>query len=91
MCIWISPYHTTTALIVKTIGIQNSGFLLRSKLQPEVQHGAVFEDIDPFKTTLTSMSSTYKGNFYLYMLWMCIWMITYHATFTLVSLQAFGS
>ena len=44
MCIWISPYHTTIALIVKTFGIQNSGCLLRSKPQSEAQHGAVLED-----------------------------------------------
>ena len=36
--------HYHSSLIVKTFGIQNSGCLLRSKPQPEAQHGAVLED-----------------------------------------------
>jgi hypothetical protein len=45
MCIiWISLYRTTTAIIVNMFGIQNSGCLMRSKSQPEAQHGAIIED-----------------------------------------------
>ena len=37
MCIWIVLTTLTTARIVKTFGIQNSGCLLRSKPQSETQ------------------------------------------------------
>ena len=87
MCIWISPYRTTTALIVKPFGIQNSGCLLRSKPQSEFQH--VLEAIDPFKMAPTSMSSTYMVSYILHVLWMCMWMSPYHdhGTVILISQQ----
>jgi hypothetical protein len=156
MCIWISPYHTTTALIVERLEfrflvifweqttvwvstrpwgcrpIHNSSHInvkhiygvLQSSCavdvhvdeslpcychsyQPSVwmvtrilgvlrwanQSGCVVLSlrIDPFKMAPASMSSTYKVNYNLYMLWMCIWTSPYHATSILVSQQAFGS
>ena len=79
MCIWMSPYHTTIALIVKTFGIQNSGCLLRSKPQSEAQQVPSLRT-DPFKMGPTSISNTYKVNYNLYMLWMC----PYHTTTALI-------
>ena len=62
----------------------SSGCLLRSKPQPGVHHDAVFVAIDPFKMAPTSIWNTYKVNYNLQLLRMCIWISPYHTTTALI-------